>query len=278
MSYGVSRGVDFDGVSFILNFDFPQSLQSYEHRVGRTARNKLYGTALSFVLDPTAKLNHYKEFELLREIQSKQPMLTDDAAVANIESLITPYDPNAHTDEFDVGRQPKKLSLNMAELDGFRYRVEDTMRAVTNNAVSEFRAAELKREIMNSEGLKEYFQQNPDDFKVLHHDKTMAHPIRRKSHLGNIPSYLVPASMRTLPVAERKGKKRSRGSGNYLKKKLHDVKVSDPLSDTALLGVSHDQRRLSLQMNESTSNRKKWKQAHRKGEYSKGKKNKRKES
>lgn len=69
--------------------------------------------------------------------------------------------------------QPNQLAINMKELDGFRYRVEDTLRSVTGAAVKEFRGAELKKEILNSEKLKDYFLQNPDDFKVLHHDKAI---------------------------------------------------------------------------------------------------------
>jgi ATP-dependent RNA helicase DDX52/ROK1 len=30
----MARGIDFKGVNFVLNFDFPQSVVSYIHRIG----------------------------------------------------------------------------------------------------------------------------------------------------------------------------------------------------------------------------------------------------
>ena len=34
----MARGMDFKGVSCVINYDFPQSAVSYVHRIGRTAR------------------------------------------------------------------------------------------------------------------------------------------------------------------------------------------------------------------------------------------------
>ena len=62
--------------------------------------------------------------------------------------------------------QPAPLNFNMAELESFRYRVEDTARSVTNAAVKEFRTAEIKREILHSAKLKTHFMENPNDLKV----------------------------------------------------------------------------------------------------------------
>ncbi|CAG8776108.1 7470_t:CDS:10, partial [Gigaspora margarita] len=34
----MARGIDFKGVNLVINYDFPQSIQSYIHRIGRTGR------------------------------------------------------------------------------------------------------------------------------------------------------------------------------------------------------------------------------------------------
>ena len=47
--YGVSRGLDFQGVNFVINFDLPPTAAAYTHRIGRTARGGASGTALSFI-------------------------------------------------------------------------------------------------------------------------------------------------------------------------------------------------------------------------------------
>ena len=43
---GVARGIDFQFVSNVINFDFPVDTDSYIHRVGRTARGKNKGNTV----------------------------------------------------------------------------------------------------------------------------------------------------------------------------------------------------------------------------------------
>jgi ATP-dependent RNA helicase DeaD len=44
-----SRGLDITTVSHIINYDIPDDVETYFHRIGRTARAGANGTALSFV-------------------------------------------------------------------------------------------------------------------------------------------------------------------------------------------------------------------------------------
>ncbi|OJX90183.1 MAG: DEAD/DEAH box helicase [Paludibacter sp. 47-17] len=45
----VARGLDFDDVTHVVNFDLPQDPESYMHRIGRTGRIAKKGVAISFI-------------------------------------------------------------------------------------------------------------------------------------------------------------------------------------------------------------------------------------
>ena len=198
VDYGVSRGIDFQDVNFVVNFDFPVTTAAYTHRVGRTGRGGSMGTSLSFasIACSSSGSSTASEMEIARRdqevlemIRHEQPRLNPSIYTNNILAAIG-ANSNSNNDEFrqssafsssssssssannnnnndeDHLLQPSLLQFNMKELDSFRYRVEDTLRSVTNAAVKELRAAELKKEILNSEKLKSYFAENPNDLKV----------------------------------------------------------------------------------------------------------------
>ena len=51
----VARGIDIEGVSHVVNYDFPVNTEDYVHRIGRTGRAEHLGEAISLV--PKADLN-----------------------------------------------------------------------------------------------------------------------------------------------------------------------------------------------------------------------------
>ena len=44
-----ARGIDVDGISHVVNYDFPMHAEDYVHRIGRTGRANAVGDAISFV-------------------------------------------------------------------------------------------------------------------------------------------------------------------------------------------------------------------------------------
>lgn len=73
-----SRGLDFDDISHVINFDMPKTADVYLHRIGRTARAGKKGTAISLVeahdYDLLKKIERYIEEPLkLRIVQELRP-------------------------------------------------------------------------------------------------------------------------------------------------------------------------------------------------------------
>ena len=134
--YGVARGVDFVDVACVLNFDLPRSARAYTHRVGRTARAGRSGIALSFVV-PRAQFGKNK---VVGGVPGSE---RDEEVWARIERR-----------EKERGREVKEYKFDMKQVEAFRYRMEDALRAVTRAAVREARIKELKTEILNSDKLK----------------------------------------------------------------------------------------------------------------------------
>ncbi len=54
----LSRGIDIDDVSLIVNFDVPNNPEDYIHRIGRTGRYDKKGTAITFVSNKDKKYYH----------------------------------------------------------------------------------------------------------------------------------------------------------------------------------------------------------------------------
>ncbi len=79
----------------------------------------------------------------------------------------------------------------MAQVDAFRYRMNDALRAVTGTAVREARTRELRQELVKSEKLAKHFEAHPEDLHHLRHDGELR-AARTQPHLKHVPEYLLP--------------------------------------------------------------------------------------
>lgn len=294
--YGVSRGIDFSNVSFVVNFDFPVTSAAYIHRIGRTARGMQTGTALSFVLSDRPGIAPVKDADSIRsrdlavlaDVRERQPRLgvvEGDNVLNAIGAMDEALGHTGHHAQDDQHRmQPAPLVFNTKELDSFRYRVEDTLRSVTQVAVRELRSAEIRREILNSEKLKTYFSENPNDLKVLRHDKAILHPIQQKDHLKFVPSYLIPDSMKAVAqVQGNRRRKRKQPSGGAATQSGQGHAKKPRAKDPLYAGSDNNNSSNSSsgkpggedaggdgkyrQYGQGQSGRKEWKQRHKKGEF-----------
>ncbi|ROV94723.1 hypothetical protein VSDG_06107 [Cytospora chrysosperma] len=178
--YGVSRGIDFQHVSAVINFDFPSSSKSYTHRIGRTARAGQRGMSLSFVVPKTEYRKH-----LPTSIESAEH---DEKVLAKVLRQQEKRD-----------KEVKPYVFDMKQVENFRYRMNDALRAVTKNSIREARTRELRQELLKSERLKRHFEENPADLDHLRHDSELR-AARTQPHLRakHVPDYLLPEGKKSL--------------------------------------------------------------------------------
>ena len=67
-----SRGLDIPNVMCVINYDLPNDIDSYVHRIGRTGRCGNVGTAISFVNDRSKNILR-DILELLKEANQEVP-------------------------------------------------------------------------------------------------------------------------------------------------------------------------------------------------------------
>ncbi|CAF0791865.1 unnamed protein product [Brachionus calyciflorus] len=210
--YNISRGIDFRNVNNVINFDFPLSTKSYIHRVGRTARGKNQGTALSLV--------DQNEKDLLNQVEEdlKESFKTRDSTEAVV--LFKPF------------------KFKMDEIEGFRYRARDVIRSITTIAIKEARIKEIKNELLNSEKLKSYFEENPREAQILRHDKEL-NVTKLDEHLRNVPDYIIPPSLRGIQLKNLTNKKNKNKNKKRMtnSQKKYRANKSDPLRSFNFAGL-----------------------------------------
>ncbi|KAI1637609.1 ATP-dependent RNA helicase-like protein dbp9 [Biscogniauxia mediterranea] len=183
--FGVSRGIDFSNVALVLNFDFPRTAKSYLHRIGRTARAGKTGMALSFVIP--------KE-------QFRKHMPTTIDASEHDEKVLS----KVTKQQAAKGKEVKPYNFDMTQVEAFRYRMNDALRAVTQVAIREARTREIRQELLKSEKLRRHFEENPAELHHLRHDGELR-AARTQAHLKHVPDYLLPKEGKKALTSENIG-------------------------------------------------------------------------
>ncbi|MDP3850272.1 MAG: DEAD/DEAH box helicase [Luteolibacter sp.] len=68
----VARGIDIEGVTHVVNYDFPVNPEDYVHRIGRTGRAEAQGEAISFVPKQDLNLLGILELFIARRLPKKR--------------------------------------------------------------------------------------------------------------------------------------------------------------------------------------------------------------
>jgi ATP-dependent RNA helicase RhlE len=145
----MARGLDFDNVSHVINFDTPDFPENYMHRIGRTGRAEKEGTALLFSTP--------KELEFKVEIQKLMDFeipILDLPEGVEISSLLT---------EDERPREDQGISKNRTSLEyvpGPAFHEKSEKNSQTNQGGSYRREIAKKYKKPKTRGDKNYNMRN----------------------------------------------------------------------------------------------------------------------
>jgi len=91
-----ARGIDVEGISHVINYDFPRHPEDYVHRIGRTGRAHAVGEAISFLAhDDFAHLKTLERFLGRGILRRKVEGFSEPANTAAPHRPAGPRDPSA---------------------------------------------------------------------------------------------------------------------------------------------------------------------------------------
>ena len=106
-----ARGLDIDDITYVINYDMPDDVDTYVHRIGRTGRAGKEGTAVSFV---TSEEQHLvKEFELRTDMQIEKRDVPEEEGMKDTVKKVIDYD--QISDVFGMVR----FEVNLGKNDGY---------------------------------------------------------------------------------------------------------------------------------------------------------------
>ena len=104
-----ARGIDVDGISHVVNYDFPMQVEDYVHRIGRTGRANAIGDAISFVTN-----EDHGELRALERFIGRG-IVRKKAEGFNYTAAAPPYNPME-----DDRRHPRGQNQNRPQRQGER--------------------------------------------------------------------------------------------------------------------------------------------------------------
>ncbi|MBQ8179090.1 MAG: DEAD/DEAH box helicase [Candidatus Methanomethylophilaceae archaeon] len=108
-----ARGLDIDDISYVINYDMPDDIDTYIHRIGRTGRAGREGTAVSFVTSEEEHLVREFEMRTGMEIEKRD---VPDAEPGQRDTIKRVVDYDQISDVFGMCR----FEINLGKADGFK--------------------------------------------------------------------------------------------------------------------------------------------------------------
>lgn len=106
-----ARGLDIEDINYVINYDMPESVDTYIHRIGRTGRAGKEGTAVSFVTS--------EEKYLITEFQRRTDMLIERMQVPEVEGMKDTVKKVIDYDQISDPCGMVRFQINLGKDDGY---------------------------------------------------------------------------------------------------------------------------------------------------------------
>lgn len=93
-----ARGLDIEGITHVVNYDIPPTVEDYLHRIGRTARAKADGDAITFVTP-----NEHKDLETIERALGRNLPRVEWEDSPHVLSMYHPPDEKKSEREMRIG-------------------------------------------------------------------------------------------------------------------------------------------------------------------------------
>ncbi|WP_116108355.1 DEAD/DEAH box helicase [Lewinella sp. IMCC34191] len=131
----VSRGLDLQGVSHVINMDVPEQPENYIHRIGRTGRAEEHGQAITFATEEEAD-----KFQTIEDLMGQTvPVLPIPEEVEISDELIP--------EELPQSQQPQvEVKIEVSDRGAFQEKKESNKkRPMTRQELQEYRRRKKAR-------------------------------------------------------------------------------------------------------------------------------------
>eukprot|EP00993_Chasmostoma_nieuportense_P005792 NODE_640_length_1986_cov_55.899408_g592_i0.p1 GENE.NODE_640_length_1986_cov_55.899408_g592_i0~~NODE_640_length_1986_cov_55.899408_g592_i0.p1 ORF type:complete len:645 (+),score=137.66 NODE_640_length_1986_cov_55.899408_g592_i0:1-1935(+) len=153
--YSAHRGIDYQNVNWVINFDSCKKHSQYMHRIGRTGRAAKSGTALSFFTPVQTEI-----VKKLVRLQEKEG------------NILEPFE------------HP------VSDFEKLRLRFEDASERTGRRAVLKARTTEIARAVVESKKMKLHFKANPGDLATITRMAKGSAPQYTRTRTYLLPDYL----------------------------------------------------------------------------------------
>lgn len=229
----------------IVNFTTPQNIQDYS--LAAKKLNFDNASVLTFTYSESAKVHENKEHKYMESLTKK---------------MLKKYGRSLFV----------HLPINWTEVNKLKSRVDDILCTLTNKKIKQYMGNEIKKQILTSKKLKDYFQEHEEEKDILKSSIDSGYKYRyMNKNLDFVPDYLMPNAIIKSAIEQKiEGDTVHQDVAEHVQGLTHDLLIVQKLNNlpkprqTKKTLHYEEPDNIDPEQLEFTAGRKLWKLQHKK--------------